>query len=337
MNDREFDPTDPKLFLDYKDDPDEFEGRKEYPYPPAGMTWWEGRWPTGGINAVSDLEWWVESALEEMISLQGYDTLADIGVGVGIQALKNADRYLGQFGKGDHPPRPPVDQLQHVEEVENALEAVLRYLRQQSQPAGVGVPMAAPPATANSKYPVPRSWTQPKLDAAIHEYVAERAGALKSLREAVQGDRKGAVESARDMFGRNEIARALGVKSRAMITKSAAWIEIADDLRLRPSPDGYRGLKRSGKVGFDKAADDKAEAEGDLVADAVEWREDVGGDGSEMTEKSATAYVRKHLTGYEADAIIENIESGVVPPERVVKLVKTLLESRDDNRPRRRR
>ncbi len=329
------DPTDPKNFLDYTDDPDEFEGRNEYPHPPVGMTWWEGRWPTGGVNAVSDLEWWVESALEEMISLQGYDTLADIGVGVGVQALKNADRYLGQYGKGDHPPRPPADQLQGVEQVEDALEAVLRYLRQQSQPAATAVGQGAPPPATAEQTPSLKSWTQPKLDAAIREYAARRAGALKSLREAVQGDRKGAVESARETFGRNEIARALGVKSRAMISKSEAWTEIADDLRLRPRPDGYRGLKRSGKIGFDKAADDKAEAEGDPVADAVEWREEVGGDGGEVTEKAAIAYVRKHLTGYEADAIIENIESGVVPPERVGKLVKTLLEHRDDPRPRR--
>ncbi|MFO0800499.1 MAG: hypothetical protein U0804_23780 [Gemmataceae bacterium] len=331
------DPSEEPVFLDCKDDPDYFEGRYEPATPPVGMTWWEGRWPMGGINAVSDLEWWIESVLEEMISLQGYDTLAGIGVGVGIQALKNADRYLGQYGKGDHPPRPPADQLQGVEQVEDALEAVLRYLRQQSQPATAVVGQGAPPPATAEQTPPLRSWTQPKLDAAIREYAARRAGALKSLREAVQGDRKGAVESARDMFGRNEIARALGVKSRAMISKSEAWTEIADDLRLRPRPDGYRGLKRSGKIGFDKAADDKAEAGGDPVADAVEWHEEVGGAGGEMTEKAAIAYVRKHLTGYEANAIIENIESGVVPPERVVKMVKTLLENRDDNRPRRRR
>lgn len=331
------DPSEEPVFLDYKDDPDFFEGRYELASPPAGMTWWEGRWPTGGVNGPDDLKWYVELALEEMISFQGCETLADLGLGIGVQALKNADRYLGQFGKGDHPPRPPADQLQRVEEVEDALEAVLRYLRQQGQPAAAPpVPSAAPSAGVKGKYPAPRSWTQGQLDAAIHQYAAQRAGALKSLRDAVQAGSKGAVRSAQKMFGRNEIARALGVKAPAMVTDSTAWHEIADDLRLSRRRDGYRGLKRTDKIGFDKAVEDKAEAEGDTVAVAVEAHETIEYIDGEVTEKAAIAHVRKHLSGYEADALIAGIQSGEVPTERVAGMVKVLLEDRDDTRRRRR-
>jgi hypothetical protein len=181
-----------------------------------------------------------------------------------------------------------------------------------------------------------QSWTQPKLDAAIREYAARRAGSLKSLTEAVEANEKGAVKMARGMFGRNEVARALGVKSRAMITKSEAWIEIADDLHLRPRPDGYRGLKRSDKIGFGKGEDDKAKAEGDPVAEAVEQREAIENTDGEVTEKAAIAHVRKHLTGYEAEEIIASIKRGQTPPERVVKLVETLLTNREYTRRRRR-
>jgi hypothetical protein len=326
------DPTDEPCFLDYSDDPDFFEGKCERPAPPAGMTWWEGWWPTGGVNSIADLEWWVALRLEQMISLQGCDTLADIGRMLGIQALKNADRYLGQFGKGDHPRRPTADDLQQVEAVEDALENVLRYLRQQAQPTGGSEPEATP---QEEQEPALQSWTQPKLDAAIREYIAARAGALKSLTEAIQGKRPGAVESARKMFGRNEIARALRVKSRTMVTKSEAWIEIADDLHLRP--DELRGIRRKAKIGFDIAVERKAQSQEDPVLDELEKREAIANIGGEFTEQEAIAFVHKHLTGYEAEAIITSIKQGQTPPERVFGMVNILLKDREDTGHRRRR
>ena len=102
-----------------------------------------------------------------------------------------------------------------------------------------------------------------------------------------------------------------------MVTNSEAWQEIADDLHLRPRPGEHRGLKRTAKIGFDKALDDKADAVGDTGAEAVEQREAVKKVGGEMTVKAAIAHVRKHLTGDEADTMIAAIQSGRVPTERV--------------------
>lgn len=295
--------------------------------PPVGMTWWSGRWPAGGVNSVADLEWWVALRLEEMIDLQSDDSLAEIGRLLGVQALKNADRYLGQQGTGGHPPRPGDDQLQRVEDVEDALEEVLRYIRQQCSATApvppslsLPVPTASPPTpAAKQAHPPKRSWKQDELDSAIQTYIAQRAVSYNSLREAVRENRRGAVESARKTFGRNPIVRALGVKSGAMVTKSPAWKKVASELGL--SPYKMRRLSRSRKTGFDIAVEEKA-ASADPVADEVERRD-------------AIRYVNKHLEGREAEAIIDGIQNGTVPPERVEEMVKILLTDREDTRTRR--
>jgi hypothetical protein len=309
-------------FLDYTDDPARFDASVERP---AGPSWWRGWWPSGGINSLDDLTRWVEYRLDEMISLQGWDTLADLGRMLGVQALQNADRYLGQFGKGDHPPRPYDDQLQRVEDVENALEDLLRYLRlQQAQPAarpetthaGADIVTASPsnPGSASDTPPL-RSWVQSELDEAIYKYKAERAASYNSLREAIEAGRKGAVESARKMFGRNPISIALGVKARAMVSKSPAWREIADALRLRG--DGLRRLKTSDKIGFDYAENQKASSAADPTASAVELRD-------------AINLVRRKLKGERADAIVERLERGDMTAEQAEELVEMLVADPDD-------
>lgn len=312
------DDLDEPCALDYDDAPGYFHPR---PQPPAGLTWWQGWWPSYGINSLDDLRLWVETRLDEMISLQSSDSLADLGRLLGVQALKNADRYLGLFGKGDHPPRPSDDKLQRVEDVEDALEAVVRYLRQQSQPAGTSTPPPALSAPSSGSGSPPRSWTQPDLDAAIYKYVAERGASYKSLREAVESNQKGAVESARKLFGRNVVAAALGVKSRAMVTKSPAWRDVASALRL--GADGLRRLNPSMTTGYGYALDEKAATSGDPVADEVERRD-------------AIRFVRKKLKkGEEADAIVAGLENGDISPEQAEEMVKLVLDDRDDTRPRR--
>jgi hypothetical protein len=244
------------------------------------MTWWKGWWPSYGINSLDDLKLWVESRLEEMISLQGDDTLADIGQLLGVQALKNADRYLALFGKGDHTPRPADDQLQHVEDVEDALESVVRYLRQQLQPAGA--PASPPVPAAGPGSPPLRSWVQTELDAAIHKYIADRAASYNSLRKAVEENRKGSVEKAREMFGRNVVAAALGVKAKAMVSKSPGWREAAKTLRL--GRDGLRRLDKSKKIGLEIAEEKKVESQEDPVVE-------------EAARREAAAFIRSKLKG----------------------------------------
>ena len=70
------------------------------------------------------------------------------------------------------------------------------------------------------------------LNAAILKYKAERAGQYNDLRDAIKCRKKGSDEGRQDIFGRNAIARAFGVKAQAMVSKSPEWKEIAKELKL---------------------------------------------------------------------------------------------------------
>jgi hypothetical protein len=97
--------------------------------------------------------------------------------------------------------------------------------------------------------PERRSWTQADLDAAIREYKAARAVEYRKLVEGVRRKLPGAIASARRMFGRNVVVRALSVKSPAMVSKSVAWRQIADELGL--CERRARGRVTTKKVGLE--------------------------------------------------------------------------------------
>jgi hypothetical protein len=100
---------------------------------PVGPGWWDGRWPQGGINSLADLEGWVNARLEEMIwQYQNYrQTLGSGALMLGRQTVENTTRYLARVGKGDHPPRPKPEQLRDFADIQNALEALLRYIKKE--------------------------------------------------------------------------------------------------------------------------------------------------------------------------------------------------------------
>jgi hypothetical protein len=103
-----------------------------------------------------------------------------------------------------------------------------------------------------------RSWTQPDLDGAIREYKARRAAQYNDLAEGVRQGKPGAKKSAQQLFGRNAIARALGVRARAMVTKSEPWQEIAAELQLSRNLKGRSPLNRSKRIGLSIAEEQKA-------------------------------------------------------------------------------
>lgn len=91
-----------------------------------------------------------------------------------------------------------------------------------------------------------RSWTQADLDDAIREYKSRRASNYAELVQAVKRGDAGATKAAREMFGRNEIVRSLGVKSPAMVTKSVVWIQMAEELRIPRGSDRNNQRRRIG-------------------------------------------------------------------------------------------
>ena len=110
-----------------------------------------------------------------------------------------------------------------------------------SSEAGDGAEAAAVqhlPKPKVSSDPPKRSWTQPDLDEAIRTYKAKR-GALFQRFVSLLDDPKTSASRKRSLrkdaqkkFGRNAIARALGVKSAKMVSHSQPWISMAELLGL---------------------------------------------------------------------------------------------------------
>ena len=170
-----------------------------------------------------------------------------------------------------------------------------------------------PSATANRKQkPQLRSWRQPELDDAIRKYIAHRAGPYKSMAKAVKDGCKGAITAARQMFGRNVIAKAMRVKSAAMVSKSEPWREIASELGLLS--DGSRRLKNADMIGLEIAIETAAE-------DSID----------EVNRQDQIRFVREKLKGETAESILEQLEQGVLSPERLQELVALLSD--DDDAP----
>jgi hypothetical protein len=308
-------------FLDYKDAPPEYFHPR--PEPPAGLTWWEGEWPSCGISSLDDLKWWVEYRLENMIWLQESDLFADLGRFLGVQALRNADRYLGRFGKGDHPPRPPDNQLQQVEDVEDALEAVLRYLQQQGQPTAADLQRAQPPPPGDTTAaPQPRKprWRQADVDRVIQEHIDRHADQLARLRDGAQANQKKAIEAARALIGRNEISRALGV-CKAQVSKSPVYRQISNEFNLERV---HPALKKSEAIRLDIALVEKAMSEGDPVVEEVARRE-------------AADIIKKKLGVKEAELLLSVLERGTVSPDKAIEMARVMAEHRDDYQPPRKR
>lgn len=165
-----------------------------------------------------------------------------------------------------------------------------------------------------TKHPPKRAWTKPDLNAAILEYKAKRSSNYNQHHAAVQRGDNGARKAAQDMFGRNAIAEALGVKegSRRMISESPAWQEIARELELDTRAETRK------KIGLEIASEKKAEALGDLTADDIAKREVL-----ESLQRRLRAVVetddRRNI-----ESLIDEIHTGRKTPDQVLEVLKIL-------------
>ncbi len=294
--------------------PDEVPSDFQPPAPPPGFSWWRGWWPTYGLNSLDDLRLYVEVELDLIISRQD-GPLAEFGLALGILALKNADRYLGHHGDGDHPRRPSDDELKHSGTVEDALEALVRYLRGKQRPQSPNpTPPAAPPAPTPSKRRTPD-----EIDANIKEYVGRISPQLDLLREGAQADRKEAIEAARALIGRNTIHRATGI-SEGSVSKSATYQQLAAEFHLgRDRP----ALNNRKAVGLDIAIEEKAVNEDNPVIDEVALRE-------------TAEFIRSNLGGDStAKSLLEQLEGGNISSDDAMEYALIMLQHKDDTRTRR--
>jgi len=180
---------------------------------------------------------------------------------------------------------------------------------------------SSPRAVPTKKGQVPfRSWTQSELDMAIREYKAKRASSYRDMVEGVKQGKPGARKSARKVFGRNAIARALGVKARAMVSRSKPWQEIAQELSLSWCRTRIR-LARSKRVGQEAALEQKSEECGDTTQDAVFRREVIN-------------LARQRLPMSEADALIEKLEKGEATAEGAHQVIELYQDQQKDAKQR---
>jgi hypothetical protein len=129
--------------------------------PEPGPLWWEGRWPKEGVNSLAALERYVDSRLNDIISIgwSGSEFLRKLNVLLGHQAAKNAVRWLNRHNATDPcPPMPKTDDFKYPTEIESVLEGILRHIRKLSVNASRSVNEAALSVTngqANAQQPEP--------------------------------------------------------------------------------------------------------------------------------------------------------------------------------------
>jgi hypothetical protein len=190
----------------------------------------------------------------------------------------------------------------------------------QTQPGqGQGADDAGPQRRTKADAAPLRSWTQDDLDAAIRKYKADRAGSYYGLREAVREGRGGAREQAQKRFGRNAIAKALGVKARAMVSKSPAWQEMADELGLPRKGRKKRPLDKNKRIGYGFAEEEKAEAMGEQTVDKVLRNETI-------------AQIRQNMDPKDAEATLNSLESGGITDDGAREIVQLYIASKKDDR-----
>ncbi len=209
-----------------------------------------------------------------------------------------------------------------------AAHSIVAWIRESAASGFANQPEAVEEHKQGTKSPsrgvVPkRSWTQRDLNEAILEYKAARSSTYNDLVDGVRRGMTGAIRDARRLFGRNQIARELGVRSRAMVTKSPVWQQIADELRLREHSGPRRRSKRQ-CVGMDIALETQAMADCDPVVDETIRRETI-----RMVEKS--------MPNAEAEATIEKLQRREITDEQAREIAQLRIEQDRDRQTRRSR
>jgi hypothetical protein len=197
---------------------------------------------------------------------------------------------------------------------------------------------AAPnlPKPPNAVDPPTRSWTQGDLDEAIREYKASRSGAYQHLLTVLDSPKSPALakraarKKAKETFGRNVIARALGVKSAKMVSQSQPWIAMAKALGLPRRAGTQAGAARPTKIGEEIAVEQAS-------MDAVDTDDHAPSDASlQRAEREETLGKIRALAKSEqpdaksnAKALYDRYEAGEMTDEQVRQTVAMLIDSTD--------
>jgi hypothetical protein len=179
---------------------------------------------------------------------------------------------------------------------------------------------AKKPTAKKGKAAPKRSWTQVDLNAAILKYKAERASQYNDMLNAIKYGKKGAKLAARKMFGRNATASALGVKAKAMVSKSPEWKDIAKELQLDGKSYPAKMRKR---IGLCIAESEKSEAGGDTTIDTVIRNETIS-----LIKNTYNAPQDKPV----ADDLIAKLEAGKISDDHVREFIEIHVEQQKDQK-----
>jgi hypothetical protein len=173
---------------------------------------------------------------------------------------------------------------------------------------------ATPPAASKKK----KEWTQQEVDKAIKQLRAGMGATYYDLVENVRRGLPGAEKEAKKLYGRNALARRLGLRSRALVSKSPVWQDIAKELKLRHKGEETKRIGGRRRMGYEMAVGEKAEEVGDTTS-------------SRVIRKETVSLIRNNLPADQAAEIISKLETGQISDERARAIVRFTIEQRKDD------
>ena len=188
----------------------------------------------------------------------------------------------------------------------------------------------------SSDDPPKRSWTQLDLDDAIREYKAKRSASFQQFISLLDNpktpasQKKNIRKEALAMFGRNAIAKALGVKSAKMVSQSQPWVAIAETLGLQLKRDQIGKTSGVGKkIGLDIAVE---EASANVSPDSDHAPADVQmiQDEQRQTYKKIERFKNSGISDCVAmaDSLRQKYDEGEISDEQVRQTVEMLLNNK---------
>jgi len=209
--------------------------------------------------------------------------------------------------------KSPANQVEVTVQVSGNPKVVVTVVGDAAADSGASAAAAQQNTETNSS-----GWTQAAVDDAIREFKARNSAPYNKLLAAVRAKQPGAIEAARGEFGRNAVARALGIKSPAMVSKSGVWRQIANELQLGNNKKA--GPPRQ-PIGFDIACEEKSV---ELFGEQVSRQE--------ALRRIEEAYSSDPET---AKAVIQELQSGGLTDERLAELAEICVAQRKDDDARR--
>jgi hypothetical protein len=220
----------------------------------------------------------------------------------------------------------------HLENWKSQLAAASRVVAATELPTPSTDVSRAQTATSESSDPPKQSWTQADLDEAIRQYKSKRASTVQQYLKVLDdpkapAHRKKLIrKQAAEVFGRNVIAPALGVKSAKMVSQSKPWIALAKELKLkRRSDPATVAMRPQNKIGHEIAVEQasmEAEATDDHAAVDIQAMQDEREETLRQIRKLAQSDQSNAQSS--AKSLYEQYEAGEMTDDQVRQTIAVL-------------